>query len=346
MRRLMSRVLACLLLGAPGAPCVFAAADPTFDNPLLRQRADPHVILHTDGRYYFSATVAEWDRIEIRRTDDLDQLSSAQTKVVWRAHADGPMSKHIWAPEIHFIDGKWYIYFTASRVDAKWEVRPYVLVNESADPFDGEWKELGRIETGWDSFSLDGTTFVHRGQRYFVWTQRGRTPEEGKGTNIYIAKMRSPAAITGKATLLSKPDYEWEKRKYEVNEGPAVLIRNGRVFMTFSASAIDANYCMGLLTASDDADLLDPKSWTKNSEPVFRSSEANGQFGPGHNSFTTTRDGKTDILVYHAREYRDIVGSELDDPNRNTRAQVLHWKKDGTPDFGEPVADRRKKVAN
>jgi GH43 family beta-xylosidase len=105
--------------------------------------------------------------------------------------------------------------------------------------------------------------------------------------------------------------------------------------------AIDANYCMGLLTASADADLLDPASWTKSAQPEFRSSESNSVYGPGHNSFTTTLDGKTDILVYHAREYRDIVGSELDDPNRNTRAQVLHWKKDGTPDFGVPEANHR-----
>jgi GH43 family beta-xylosidase len=72
---------------------------------------------------------------------------------------------------------------------------------------------------------------------------------------------------------------------------------------------------------------------------VFATSEANGQFGPGHNSFTTSRDGKTDILVYHARNYRDVVGSPLRDPNRHTRAQVLGWKADGTPDFGAPVPD-------
>jgi len=319
-----------------------------FDNPLLRQHADPQVLLHTDGQYYVAATAPEWDRIEIRRTRDLNALSSAEMKVVWRKHASGPMSAHIWAPEIHFIDGRWYIYFTASRNDAIWEVRPYVLSNDSRDPFKGEWKELGRIDTGWDSFSLDGTTFAHRGKRYFVWTQRGRTPveqyNEGRGTNIYIARMSSPTTLmlppAGRITLLSKPEYEWEKRKYDVNEGPAVLIRNGRVFMTFSASAIDANYCLGLLTASADADLLDPKSWTKSAEPVFRSSESAGLWGPGHNSFTTTPDGKTDILVYHAREYREILGSELADPNRHTRAQVLHWKPDGSPDFGTPQADR------
>jgi GH43 family beta-xylosidase len=339
----MRNLLPALLL----VPLIASAAGPAFDNPLLRQRADPHAILHTDGQYYFSATVAEWDRIEIRRTRDLNRLDTAETRVIWRKHAAGPMSAHIWAPEIHFIDGKWYLYFTASRSDAIWEVRPYVLVNESRDPFQGEWKELGRLDTGWDSFSLDGTTFSHQGKRYFVWTQRGRTPvetwNEGKGTNIYIARMTSPTQIdTRRVALLSRPEYEWEKRKYEVNEAPAVIVRHGRVFMTYSASAIDANYCLGLLSASADADLLDAKSWTKSPEPVFRSSEASGQYGPGHNGFTTTPDGKTDLFLYHARDYRDILGSELADPNRHTRAQVLRWKPDGTPDFGTPRADAGK----
>ncbi len=160
-----------LLLLAGGA-----AAEVTFDNPLLRQHADPQVLLHTDGQYYVMATAAEWDRLELRRTRDLNALATAEMKVVWRKHASGPMSAHIWAPEIHFIDGRWYIYFTASRMDAIWEVRPYVLSNDSKDPFQGEWKELGRIDTGWDSFALDGTTFALKGKRYFVWTQRGRTP--------------------------------------------------------------------------------------------------------------------------------------------------------------------------
>jgi GH43 family beta-xylosidase len=146
-------------------------------------------------------------------------------------------------------------------------------------------------------------------------------------------------SIKGPAVLLSRPEYAWEKVKYEVNEAPAVLVRNGRVFMTYSASATDANYCLGLLTAPVGSDLLDAASWRKSATPVFSSSKANGQYGPGHNSFTTTPDGKTDILVYHARNYRDIVGDPLKDQNRHTRAQALRWRADGTPDFGEPVAD-------
>ena len=338
MRRVL--ILSTLFLAT-----AVSAAGITFENPLLRQRADPHVILHTDGQYYFTATVPAYDRIEIRRTRDLNLLDTAETKVIWRKHATGPLSKHIWAPEIHFIEGRWYIYFTASSVDAIWEIRPQYLVNESPDPFKGEWKEGGRILTGWESFSLDATTFVHKGKRYFAWVQRGRTPEEGKGTNIYLSEMSSPTTLTGKVAMLTRPDFEWEKRKYEVNEGPAFLVRNGRIFMTFSASATNSNYCVGLLTADENADLLDPASWTKSPEPVFKTSERTGIYGPGHNSYTTTPDGKTDIFVFHGREYRDIVGHELDDPNRHTRAEVLRWKADGTPDFGEPQADPGKVAA-
>jgi len=125
--------------------------------------------------------------------------------------------------------------------------------------------------------------------------------------------------------------------KYET--GPlSANKRNGRIFISFSASATDYNYCMGLLEADESADLLDPSVWKKTPQPVFQSSEENGQYGPGHNSFTLSEDGQ-DVIVYHARNYKEISGDPLYDPNRHTRAQVFHWKEDGTPDFGLPVKD-------
>ena len=336
MTGLISRGLLGALLCSVLA--VASAAEPVFHNPLVRQRADPQVTLQADGNYYFTATVPEYDRIEVRRSRSLDTLGKAETKVVWTKHASGPMSFHIWAPEMHRIDGKWYIYFTAGRADAPWEIRLYVLENSSADPLKGEWIERGQLKTAWETFSLDATTFAHRGKRYLVWTQRRPEPEL-KSTNIYIAQMDTPTSITGEPVMLSTPQYDWEKVKYLVNEAPAALVKNGKVFITFSASATDASYSMGLLTANADSDLLNPASWKKSAEAVFKTSEKNRQYGPGHNSFTTTPDGKTDILVYHARDYRDIQGDSLNDPNRHTRAQVIHWRADGTPDFGEPVAD-------
>jgi GH43 family beta-xylosidase len=345
VRRIVPLVLCALFASALGAvpataaPKTAAAAAPgvRYTNPLVEQRADPHIFKHTDGHYYYTATVPEYDRIILRRSTTIQGLATAPEKVIWTKHPTGEMGAHIWAPEIHFIDGRWYVYFAAGNAEDVWRIRMYVLENAASDPFTGTWQEKGRIATPWDTFSLDATTFTHRGTRYLVWAQN--PPGTDINSGIYIAKMADPWTISGQPALLSTPTYDWETRGFKVNEGPAVIERNGRVWMTFSASATDSNYCMGLLSAPSSADLLDPASWTKNPQPVFTGNDATGQYGPGHNSFTTSEDGLSDILVYHDRDYRDIVGDPLDDPNRRTRVQKLYWNADGSPNFGIPVSD-------
>lgn len=256
----------CMLLALAGCQAPAASDDDAgFANPLVRQRADPHVTLHPDGWYYLTATVPEYDRIELRRARSLAELGKAEARVVWRKHASGEMGAHIWAPELHRIDGKWYLYFSAGRADKVWEIRLYVLENSAENPFEGEWIERGQLKTGWESFALDATTFAHRGQRYLSWTQVA--PDGSKGTNIYLARMDGPLAIRQPAVLLTRPEHAWERIGHWVNEAPAVLVKHGRVLMTYSASATDANYALGLLWAQEDADLLDPAAWTKSPQP-------------------------------------------------------------------------------
>lgn len=320
---------------------VFAAAvvlvlalSAVASEPLIAQRADPQVFKHTDDYYYFAATVPAYDRIELRRSETLTGLGKADAVTVWRAHKEGPMARHIWAPEIHFIDGKWYIYFAAGSSQDKWAIRIYVLSNASANPLAGDWKEEGQLNTGWESFALDATTFEHKGTRYLAWAQH--TPSIEGNTDIYIAKMESPTKITGKAVKLSHPELPWEIIGFKVNEGPAILKKNGRIFMTYSASATDANYCLGMLTADENADLLDPKSWQKSQKPVLATNAELKLFGPGHNSFTVDKDG-SDVLVFHARSYRDIKGDPLNNPDRSTYLRKVEWNADGTPRFDGPL---------
>jgi hypothetical protein len=157
-------------------------------------------------------------------------------------------------------------------------------------------------------------------------------------SSLFIAAMDSPSTLSSAPVRIAVPTMGWETMGFRVNEGPAVIKRNGRIFITFSASATDANYCMGLLTAAEDADLLNPASWVKSPTPVFTTSEESQQYGPGHNSFTVDEAGN-DVLVYHARSYRNIIGDPLYDPNRHARVQRLYWNSDGTPQFGVPVGD-------
>ncbi|MGW2614936.1 family 43 glycosylhydrolase [Streptomyces sp. NPDC001500] len=331
--------LAAVLTGvaAPAQAAVPASPAVTYTNPIAEKRADPHIYKHTDGYYYFTATVPEYDRIVLRRATTIQGLSTAQEVTVWTKHSSGVMGAHIWAPEIHFIDGKWYVYFAAGSTSDVWAIRMYVLEGSGANPLTATWTEKGQIKTTWESFSLDSTTFVVNGVRYLAWAQRN--PSEDNNTSLFIAKLANPWTISGTPAEISRPTLSWETAGFKVNEGPAVIQHGGKVFMTYSASATDANYCLGMLTASAGADLTNPASWSKGTQPVFRTNAATSQYGPGHNSFTVSEDGRSDILVYHDRSYKDITGDPLNDPNRRTRVQKVYWKADGTPDFGIPVAD-------
>ena len=316
------------------SPVTAAEQSLRWSNPLLPQRADPHLSLH-DGRYWFTASVPAFDAIELRTADSLAGLQASTGHVVWRKHESGPMSWHVWAPELHRIEGRWFLYFAASERDDIWKLRMHVLECASDDPLAGPWIERGQIATPLDSFALDATTFAHRGTRWLVWAQKD--PAIAGNTNLYIAPLANAWTLAAAPVRLSMPDQPWEQVGFLVNEGPAVLVRHGKVIVAYSASATDANYCMGLLWADAQADLMDPAAWHKSPQPVFAS--ANDQYGPGHNSFTTTPDGAVDLLVYHARDYRDIAGDPLHDPNRHARVQPFGWRADGLPEFGEPVAD-------
>ena len=212
----------------------------------------------------------------------------------------------------------------------------YALECAEDDPLRGRWIERGRIYTQFDSFSLDATTFEHQGKRYYLWAQKD--PAIRGNSNLYLCEMENAWRLKGTPVMLSKPELEWETRGFWVNEGPAVIVHGERIFISYSASATDENYCIGLLWADIHSNLMNPASWQKSPTPVFTTSWENRQFGPGHNSFTVNAQGG-DVLVYHARNYTEIEGDPLYDPNRHTRIKDLEWDKQGMPVFGVPPAD-------
>ncbi|WP_116126244.1 family 43 glycosylhydrolase [Lewinella sp. IMCC34183] len=312
---------------ATAQPRTQESSEPSFDNPLAEQRADPWVYKSDAGTYYLIATVPEYDRIVMRAADSINGLKNAEEKTLWNKHDSGPMSYHIWAPELHRVDGKWYIYFAAAEAEDIWKIRMWVLSNDSEDPLQGEWEEEGQITTDRDGFALDATTFEHGGKRYLIWAER-----DGDGTSLILSEMSDPTTLTGPQIVITKPEYSWERIKYNVNEGPAVIKHDDRLFVTYSASATNDHYAVGLLWIDQDADLMDPANWSKSPAPVLATNEETGRYGPGHNSFTTTPDGQT-VMIYHDRDYKEIEGPELENPDRGTRARLVRWTKSGFPDF-------------
>lgn len=307
-----------------------------FNQPWINQRADPYVYRHSDGWYYFTASVPEYDRIVLRRSRDLYDIDKAEEITIWEKHESGPMSYHIWAPELHFIMGKWVIYFAAGEKDDIWKIRPYALECMGSNPYTDSWQERGVLHPAADDcfsfqgFSLDATVFSVRDEHYLIWAEKVGVGKQI--SNLYIGKLDTPFSLKTVQVLLTTPDYEWERFGFWVNEGPSVLIHNQTIYLTYSASDTGIHYCIGMLTANIDADLLDPNAWKKSPVPVLKSDEAKGIFGPGHNSFTKDAEGN-DILVYHARTTSHIVENPLYNPDRHAMLMKIKWSQDGQPMF-------------
>ena len=307
-----------------------------YNEPWIVQRADPYVYKHPDGTYYFTASVPAYDTIVLRSAKTLAGLAEAEEKVLWKKHESGPMSKHIWAPEIHYLFGKWYIYFAGGEMEDEWEIRPYVLECQGDNPMKDEWIEKGKMvrakedEFSFEAFSLDATVFENKGKWYYIWAEKVGVGKQI--SNLYIAEMENGYTLKTVQELLTTPDYDWERHGFWVNEGPGIIKHDGKIFMTYSASETGIQYCVGMLSADEDADLLDPRSWTKERYPVLATNEEKGIYGPGHNSFTKDEEGN-DIIVYHARTEAKIVGNPLYNPNRHAMLMRVKWSEDGRPVF-------------
>ena len=75
--------------------------------------------------------------------------------------------------------------------------------------------------------------------------------------------MAAPTQLSTVQVLLTTPDYDWERVGFWVNEGPSVLKRGKKLYLTYSASETGVAYCVGMLSAESGSDLLDPLNWKK-----------------------------------------------------------------------------------
>ena len=304
----------------------------SFQNPILIEGADPYVYLHEDGYYY--SMVTRGDRLQIWKSKPFTNFADAETKTIWYPPDSGGNSCCIWAPEIHYFNGSWYIYYTGADKDNPVDNSRgiFVLRNSSANPFDGSWEDLGQVET--DFPGIDGHVFEYQGTWYFAYS-----PYIGKQSGINLARLISPTRIEQEINL-GLPMYEWEKTPpREIMEGPQFLAGpKDKVFIIYSAGACwDDNYGLGLFAARKGADLLDPASWERSSSQVFGQNPDSSVFGPGHNCFTKSPDGTEDWIVYHGKSF-----SSDECAKRSARAQKFSWDEEGMPLFGKPVSTSTK----
>ncbi|UYY58743.1 family 43 glycosylhydrolase [Sphingomonas sp. S2-65] len=328
---MMRRSLKCVTLAAllAAAPLLVADDAPNrFTNPLLDSGADPWIVRAGDT-YYYMHTLG--DRLAIRATRDLTRLAQAEETVIWRPAATGPNARSIWAPELHRIGGKWYLYYTAADAQHDDDAHRgiFVLENASADPRQGKWIDRGRVNTRYTG--IDGTTFAYRGKRYFVYS-----PYVGSDSDLAISAMANPWTLQGAETIIARPDQAWERQGgRQILEGPEFLQGpKGDLFLSYSGSACwSDDYAIGLLHAQAGSDPLNPAAWTKAPRPILAKAPSAGVYAPGHNGFFTSPTGEH-WIVYHANPGPDMKCTA----KRSPRIQRFTFGKDGHPVFAEPAS--------
>lgn len=295
----------------------------TFTNPILpAHSADPWIIQH-EGLYYYCESRNQHS-LHIRRARSITEVMEDDGVCIWTPPAYGMNSKNVWAPELHFLNGRWHVYFAADDGENE-NHRMWVLQSEGADPL-GPYREIGRLETG--GWAIDGTVLLmDEGRMYFIWS--GWPGQVNGRQNLYIAPMTDPLTVSGDRVLICSPEQAWETVDMAIAEGPQVLQRNGKIFVVYSASGSwTEDYCLGLLI-NRGGDVMDPASWEKKG-PVFQKSPE--VWGVGHCSFVKSPDQNEDWILYHAKSKRKK--GWLD---RQVHAQPFTWDEEGLPVFGTPL---------
>lgn len=320
--------------GAGNVPGAGGISRETFVNPICEQ-ADPWIV--QDGGHYL-ACFAEGNRgISVQISDRLTVLGPKH--VVWRAPETGPASREVWAPELHHLDGHWYVYFAADDGQNR-DHQAWVLQSAGDDPL-GPYTLHGPLYTGDDPamtadnhWAIDMTILELDHRLYAIWSG---WQDDRDMQHLYIAPMKDPVTMAApRIRLCNNDDYLWERvdERMEgrgLNEAPEVLQHNGRTFLAYSCSGSwQPSYKLGMLELRSGGNPLNPGDWKKFPEPVFQSTEAT--FGVGHNSFVKSPDGTQDWLVYHAK------WSRSDGWQRTVFVQPFHWHADDAPDLGSPVA--------
>jgi len=308
-----------------------------FTNP-IGKGADPWVIWHK-GYYYVCQSNGDINSkgISVRKSSKLSQLGKPVT--VWTTPATGWNSSQVWAPELHYFNKKWYIYYAAGKDGPPYiHQRSGVLESVTDDP-QGKYIDKGILNTGVDSqnetgmiWAIDVNVGYIGGKLYATWSgweQNATTDKTSQ--HLYIAEMSNPWTISSTRVKISSPDQPWETGgPLDLNEGPQFLMRNGQVFIIYSTrESWTPEYRLGQLRLKNPAgNPLDAGNWEK-SGPVFQGTSK--VLGTGHASFTQSADGKEWWIFYHAKRSKSPGWA------RDLRLQKFIWNSDGCPNFGTPV---------
>lgn len=308
--------------------------------PIVVSQGGYPFITEYKGTFYHTLQAPPPNSIVLRASQQIDSIAAGVSKMVWDGNAHGMMN--IWSPELARINDKWYVYFEADDGNTD-NHQIYVLENANVDPMQGEWTLRGPIVTDSEwNFGIHPSTIVVRGRQYLFWSGWQHRRAETETQCIFIAEMENPWTLKSGRVLISKPEYVWERQWINpdgsrsaypifVNENPEPFLSpdGEKIVVGYSASGIWTQYnTLGVLYASTDSDLLDPKSWTKLPEPQFLPDTEGGLFGASNISVVNSSTSNTTYMMYQAKEMDNGLSRS------NIYIKTITWDVVSLPVFG------------
>ena len=290
--------------------------NPIIPNSSAHNTSDPYVVKYKDRYYHCYST---GNSVCIAESDSLFEIGNGKIHKIYDCEKEGAL-KQWYAPELHKMGGTWYLY---AAPDHGANMHVMTALAHKGDTPVGEYEYLGKVKGIEQRWQIDGTVLYYKDEPYFIWTTCRK---------LYMAKMSAPISVSGKVCELSEPTLPFETKVGLIMEGPAVLYKNGKIHIVYSANDSKCDeYCLGILTYSGEGDILDSGSWKKTDHAVFEKTDK--IFGPGHCSFTTVEENGADVdyIVYHAN-----LTSGSGWTGRSVFTQPFTWDENDFPIFGKP----------
>ncbi len=245
-----------------------------YINPLI-EGADPFILSH-EGKYYLYSTNAN-DGFKVFSSCDLAEWKDEGYCL---KKQDVMGEGGFWAPELTYKNGIFYMVYVAD------EHLGVATSTSPLGPFKQENKRWLSEEKAIDGHFFtddDGVTYL-----YYVRFDEGNV--------LYVAKMSDDllTLYEKEEKFIFRADCEWELKDCSVVEGPFVLKRGGKYYLTYSANHTRSPfYAIGCAVASS------PMGEFKKckSNPILQMNEEVN--GVGHHSFFYSVNGELGI-VYHS----------------------------------------------
>ncbi len=254
----------------------------TYCNPIIdRYLADPCIIKDEEVYYLFATGKAPDERfIQIYKSDNLTDWTFVRGAVT-KGKPGSWNRRNFWAPEVVKLEGKYYLYYTASLEDTPKNTGNRVGLAVADSP-EGPYEDRGVVVP---NASLDGHPFADEdGTLYLYYTIEYGNSMGLTAGQIYVDRLVAPNRVAGEPKQLIS-HHKWQ-------EGPFILKRNKTYFLTYSTGAwTNDTYNLRYAVGESPTGLFieQPNKILESNEFVK---------GPGHHSFFTEPDGKT-WIAYH-----------------------------------------------